>query len=158
MISNNDNIIAFNSYNEHFILSNMMPVKLEYKGMTFFGVDHLFHYLLYYQHPDIQSKIMKKAKGICANYQAKKISEENKELLSDITDMQKINLLKKCIRLKFQQNECCRNYLLSTKEKELVEFAFWGDTFWGCVLKDGKYEGENHTGKILMEIREELRK
>ena len=150
------NIIAFNSYNEHFILSNMFPVTITYKGMTFYGVDHLFHYLLYYQHPDIQSKIMKKAKGICANYQAKKISEENKELIKDITDSQQINLLKKCMRLKYEQSEHCRNYLKDTKDKELVEYAFWNDTFWGCILKNGKYEGENHTGKILMELRKEL--
>ena len=152
-----NDIITFNSYNEHFILSNMFPVLLEYKGMTFYGVDHLFHYLLYYQHPDIQKDIMKKAKGICGNYKAKQISEKNKELISDITPSQQRNLLKKCMQLKFQQSQHCRDYLLSTENKQLVEFAFWGDTYWGCVLRDGKYEGENQTGKILMEIRDELR-
>jgi predicted NAD-dependent protein-ADP-ribosyltransferase YbiA (DUF1768 family) len=29
--------------------------------------------------------------------------------------------------------------------------------FWGAVKKDGNWEGENNFGKILMEIREELK-
>ncbi len=154
----NNNIITFNSYNEHFILSNMMPVTIDYKGTTFYGVDHLFHYLLYYQNPDIQMEIMKKSRGICANYKAKQISEKNKELISNITPTQQRNLLKKCMMLKYQQSDQCRDYLLSTENKQLIEFAFWGDKFWGCILKDGEYVGENQTGKILMEIRNEIRK
>ena len=150
------NTIAFNSYNEHFLLSNMFPVILEYKNGKFFGVDHLFHYLLFYRHPNIQKEIMKKSKGICANYTAKKISEANKDLIKDITAQQRINLLKKCVMLKFQQSKHCRDYLISTRGKRLIEFAFWGDTFWGCMIKDGEFIGENHTGRILMEIRDSL--
>ena len=99
---------------------------------------------------------MKKSKGICANYTAKKISEANKDLIKDITPQQRINLLKKCVMLKFQQSKHCTDYLISTKGKRLIEFAFWGDTFWGCVLKEGEFIGENHTGRILMEIRDSL--
>lgn len=152
----NEKIIAFNSYNENFVLSNMFPVLLEYKGNRFYGVDHLFHYLLYYQYPDIQNEIMKKSKGVCANYTAKKISEKNKDKIGEITDKQKVNLLKKCMRLKYQQSQYCKDYLLNTENNQLIEFAFWGDTFWGCIYKDGKYQGENNCGKILMEIRDEL--
>ena len=31
----------------------------------------------------------------------------------------------------------------------------WHDTFWGVDLKTG--EGEKHLGRILMQVREELR-
>lgn len=44
--------------------------------------------------------------------------------------------------------------LLKTKPHELVEENTWGDTFWGVC--DGS--GENHLGKLLMEIRAELAK
>lgn len=152
----NKKVIAFNSYNENFILSNMYPCMIEYKYKIFCGVDHLFYYLLFYQHKDIQKKI-EKCCGVCANYRAKKIGDENTDLIKDITDLQKVNLIKKCIRLKYQQNEHCLNFLLNTGDAELIELAFWGDRFWGCMLKNGKYEGENHTGKILMEIRDEFR-
>lgn len=152
-----DECIDFNSYNENFILSNMYPCSIEYKGDLFCGVDHLYYYLLYFQHPDIQRKI-KKCNGVCGNFNAKKIGDSNSELIKDIKDHQKVNLIKKVIRLKYQQNQHCKNYLLNTGNKELVEFAYWGDTFWGCVLKDDNFIGENNTGKILMEIRDELKR
>ena len=148
--------IAFNSYNENFILSNMYPCLIEYKGKTFYGVDHLYYYLLFYQHPSIQKKI-KKCCGVCANFNAKKIGDNNIDLIEGITDNQKINLIKKCIRLKYEQNKHCLEFLLGTGDAELIEFAYWGDIFWGCVLKDGRYEGYNHTGKILMELRDEFK-
>lgn len=148
-------IRTFNSYNENFILSNMYPVKIIYNDTLFYGVDHLFHFLLFYNHPEIQSKIMKKSKGICANYKAKEISKENANLIKEITEKQQRNLLKKCMRLKFNQSEECKKFLIDTEDDELIEFAFWGDTFWGCILKDGEYQGENNTGKILMELRKE---
>ena len=151
-----DKVIAFNSYNENFILSNMYPCKITYKDKLFYGVDHLYYYLLYYQHPEIQNKI-EKCSGICANFNAKKIGDSNIEPIKDITDSQKINLIRNCIRLKYEQNKHCLDYLLDTEDAILIEYAFWGDTYWGCVLKEGRYEGENHTGKLLMELRKELR-
>lgn len=152
----NYKVIAFNSYNEYFMLSNMFPCKIMYKDKLFYGVDHLYYYLLYYRHPTIQKQIAK-CSGVCANFKAKKIGDDNAELIKDITDSQKVNLIKNCIRLKYQQNRHCSDYLLGTDDAVLVEHAYWGDTFWGCMLKKGKYEGENNTGKILMQIRDELR-
>lgn len=151
-----DNTIAFNSYNEHFILSNMYPCTLLYKGLTFYGVDHLYHYLLFFRNSEVQTKIMKKCKGINANFQAKKISQENEELIKDITPRQRHNLLKKCIQLKAQQCRQFKEYLTGTGDKNIVEFAWWGDSEYGCILKNNKYIGENITGKILEEIRKEI--
>lgn len=148
--------IPFNSSNENFILSNMYPCIIHYKGKIFYGVDNLYYYLLFYKHEDIQKKI-DKCCGISANFNAKKIGDGNLELIKEITDNQKIKLIKNCIRLKYEQNIDCRKFLLGTGDAELIEDAYWGDLFWGCVLKNGRYEGYNHTGNILMEIRDELK-
>jgi len=43
--------------------------------------------------------------------------------------------------------------LLATGVQTLVEGNTWGDTFWGVC--DGK--GQNNLGKLLMELREQLR-
>lgn len=43
--------------------------------------------------------------------------------------------------------------LLSTGDAELIEGNTWGDTIWGVC--NGK--GENHLGKLLMKIREDLK-
>jgi len=52
-----------------------------------------------------------------------------------------------------------RRWLLETGDAELIEGNHWHDTFWGvCNCPQHKGEGENWLGKILMEVRGELRK
>ena len=46
-----------------------------------------------------------------------------------------------------------RAKLLATGDAELIEGNYWHDTFWGMC--NGK--GENHLGRLLMEVRSELR-
>ena len=53
---------------------------------------------------------------------------------------------------KFQQNPLLAKRLLETGDCMLQEGNYWKDLFWGVDLKTG--EGENHLGKILMELRE----
>lgn len=57
-------------------------------------------------------------------------------------------------RAKFYRNTDLADKLLATGDEELVEGNTWGDTFWGDC--DGV--GENQLGKILMKIREDMRK
>lgn len=57
------------------------------------------------------------------------------------------------VRDKFTRNKSCKDRLLQTGDAELEEGNDWGDKYWGTV--DGK--GKNKLGKILMQIREELR-
>lgn len=59
-------------------------------------------------------------------------------------------------RAKFTQNEDLRQKLLDTGDEELVEGNTWNDTYWGVDLVYGK-GGQNNLGKILMQIRSELR-
>ena len=54
---------------------------------------------------------------------------------------------------KFTQNEELKQKLLNTGNAELIEGYTWNDTYWGICRGRGK----NHLGKILMQIREELR-
>lgn len=55
---------------------------------------------------------------------------------------------------KFSQNEDLKEKLLDTGNEHLEEGNTWGDKIWGTV--NGK--GQNNLGKILMMVREELRK
>lgn len=43
--------------------------------------------------------------------------------------------------------------LLRTGEQDLIEGNDWGDTFWGV----DQGIGDNHLGKILMQVRTEIR-
>jgi N-glycosidase YbiA len=65
----------------------------------------------------------------------------------------KVEIMKKCVRAKVLQHPQIKKLLLETGDEELIENSPY-DSFWGCG-KDGS--GYNMLGKILMEIRTELR-
>lgn len=54
---------------------------------------------------------------------------------------------------KFTQNEELKSKLLATGNEHLEEGNTWGDRIWGTV--NGK--GNNWLGKILMQVREEIK-
>jgi len=62
----------------------------------------------------------------------------------------KLNAMLDLLRLKFKGNLGFR--LINTKDWELIEGNPWGDTFWGVC----RGVGENHLGKLLMQVRQEL--
>lgn len=68
-------------------------------------------------------------------------------------DEMKLDIMKILVTRKFFDPELARK-LLATRDTPLVEGNHWGDTFWGVC----RGVGENHLGKILMEVREELRR
>lgn len=66
----------------------------------------------------------------------------------------KVSIMRNVLALKFRQNPDLREKLLATGEAELIEGNHWKDTFWGVC----NGVGENWLGKLLMELREELKK
>lgn len=62
--------------------------------------------------------------------------------------------MRRLVWRKFTDDPYLAELLLATGDEELVEGNVWGDTFWGVC--EGK--GENWLGKILMDIRKELRR
>ena len=67
----------------------------------------------------------------------------------------KVGIMEEIVRAKFMQHPELAAKLLATGDKVLVEGNHWGDTCWGVDTRTG--QGENHLGKILMKIREELK-
>ncbi|MEI8174539.1 MAG: NADAR family protein [bacterium] len=68
----------------------------------------------------------------------------------------KLKVMKKLMKLKALQHEDVRQALKDTKDSKIIKHIVTyppGDGFWDDG-KDGK--GLNHTGKMWMEIREEL--
>jgi hypothetical protein len=55
------------------------------------------------------------------------------------------------LRIKFQ-NPRMRDALIGTNGVKLIEENEWNDTFWGVC--NGR--GQNHLGKLLMQVRSEL--
>ena len=66
----------------------------------------------------------------------------------------KISVMRDIVFAKFSQNPKLAARLLATGDSNLIEVNTWHDTFWGVDSETG--EGQNHLGKILMEVRAEL--
>jgi ribA/ribD-fused uncharacterized protein len=59
-----------------------------------------------------------------------------------------LDVMKKGIYHKFNQNKDLKQKLINTGDIQLIEGNYWNDTFWGFCLKTET--GENNLGKILM--------
>ena len=68
-------------------------------------------------------------------------------------DEVKIDLMRTFVRKKFE-NPFLRPVLLATGNAQLIEENTWNDVFWGTC----RGVGQNWLGKILMEVRDEIRK
>lgn len=65
----------------------------------------------------------------------------------------KLQVMEDLLRQKFSTPQM-RGKLLATGDAELIEGNHWNDTFWGVC----RGKGENNLGKLLMKIREDLRR
>lgn len=68
-------------------------------------------------------------------------------------DEVKFSAMLEVIRCKFTQCEYLRELLLSTGDKYIEETNWWKDRYWGVCDR----VGQNNLGKILMQVREELK-
>jgi ribA/ribD-fused uncharacterized protein len=66
----------------------------------------------------------------------------------DLTDTNKIAMMKKCLALKFGSDTRCMSVLMSTGTRNIIEYSHY-DKFWG--QRAGK--GKNMMGILLMELR-----
>ena len=72
----------------------------------------------------------------------------------DWNGYKKLMLMKRILHIKFgKEHPDLQLKLLQTGDEEIVEGNYWNDTYWGVC----EGVGENHLGKLLMEIREELK-
>ncbi len=129
-------------------LSNFEPCEITYYGVTYASVEHAYmsaksddeEWKLYCADANIPpGKVKRKSRKI-----------EIKESWEEI----KVSIMKELLVLKYAQ-EPYRNLLLNTGEVYIQEGNNWRDIFWGVDLETG--EGENNLGKLIMEVREELK-
>ena len=73
--------------------------------------------------------------------------------LRDGFNEMKLELMYKLLKMKFRPNSPLGKKLQNI-HGEIIEENTWHDTFWGVC----NGIGENHLGKLLMKIRDELQK
>lgn len=85
--------------------------------------------------------------------EAANMGRDRKRPLRSDWEKVKDDIMREAVRAKFTQYEQLKKTLLSTGESILVEHTV-NDSYWG---DGGDGSGKNMLGKILMEIREELK-
>ena len=130
-------------------LSNFYPCFVYYEGVRYPTAEHAF------QAAKTLDEEIRLGFAVCSSpEEARKLGRSIK-LRSDWNSI-KLDTMKEIVRNKFFTNISnidLQKNLISTEDIYLEEGNSHGDKFWGTV----KGEGENHLGKILMQVREELR-
>jgi len=125
-------------------LSNFYDVRIEFGERVYKSIEHAYlsakcddeqwKQLCSENQPAVELKKISKGIPIVANWEDQKLS------------VMKVLLVKKFTQEPFKSK------LIKTSGKYIEEGNTWYDTFWGVDLKSGF--GENHLGKIIMDIRD----
>ena len=136
---------------EFAFLSNFHPSMITVDGIEFPTVEHLFQAA-----KTVSLVEREKIAAALTPGQAKRLGRN--VILCDNWEEIKDDVMLNALRLKFD-NVFLRSLLLNTENEELVEGNTWHDNYWGnCTCDRCKnIEGNNKLGKLLMQVREEIR-
>ncbi len=126
--------------------SNFHPAKTVYEGVEYKTSEHAFQAA-----KSLDPKDREYIRSAATPGDAKRMGYAI-TLRPDWNDI-RLQVMKDCLVSKFTLNPTCKQKLLDTADLELVETNWWGDDFWGRCTPDGK----NHLGKLLMEVRQEIK-
>lgn len=136
---------------EYAFLSNFYDVSVAYNGITYKSTEAAFQ-------AQKTTSIPKRLEF--ANFTASQSKKEGRKLAlrQDWEEVKEQVMYEICFA-KFTQNEDLKMKLLSTDGHHLIEGNYWHDNTWGnCTCEKCKnIVGKNKLGKILMQIREELK-
>jgi len=173
---NQQQIKFYSKSSKYFEFSNFyitpMPIVIDINGIQepFKTTEHYYQAMKYYvpqsaEHMNIFRQIQFAKTPTEAFYLGKflkgkfewidELIVKNKGLtVRNDWDTDKIVVMCKAIHAKFTQNPVLSQMLIKTGKAELIENSPY-DTFWGIGRKG---DGQNQLGKLLMELRDELRK
>lgn len=135
-------------------LTNYYLCEVEIDGLKFSSSEAAYHAQKFLDE-DIKKLMTKLTPD-----ESKHVSRELTRFIRDDWENVKYDLMKKVVLQKFKQNPLCLKDLMDTKKLELIEDTTgWHDNIWGeCTCDDCKtLKHQNLLGKILMEVREELK-
>ncbi len=142
----NDKQIFFYE-NEFYVFSNFSSFAIEWKGKLYMTSEHAYH------SEKFEDENLKEQIRNCRSaHEALKLTEANKDKYKSGWDTIKLKVMKEILSAKVEQHPYVRKKLIESGDKELIEDS-WRDAYWGWGPNK---DGENHLGKLWMEIREEF--
>ncbi len=146
----NENIIA-DFRGTYDFLSNFYSTEVEYEGASYPTIEHAFQAAKSLDYAERRAIKAAGSPGI-----AKRMGRKIKRR-TDWFDVSLV-IMEMLVKQKFTRYPELKTKLLDTGNTTLIEGNNWNDRFYGCIYDDKRNEwvGENHLGKILMKVREEL--
>lgn len=130
-----------------FCFSNFSAHVIEFQGTKYATAEHAFH-AQKFDDTELREQIINCGSPLSAWELGRKLKPQRRADWEDV----KVGILTDIIREKVKQHSEVRTALEQTGDREIVEVND-DDDFWGTGA-DGN--GQNHTGKILMKVRDEL--
>jgi N-glycosidase YbiA len=127
-------------------LSNFWPATVEFEGLTYPDVEHA------YQSAKTLDMAQRRRIAALPTPAEAKHAGEALPLRPDWLSI-KYNVMLECVRYKFTHHPELAKLLLATGNAYLEEGNTWHDEIWGVY----QGQGTNWLGKILMQVRSELR-
>ena len=135
-------------------LSNMAAgFPIEVNGVRLATSEALYQACRFPDRPDVQRIVVEQRSPMSAKMKGRRYIKHTR------SDWQKIrvNVMRWCLRVKLAQNwDTFGSLLLSTDSCPIVEHSR-KDDFWGAKLGDGVLKGMNILGRLLVELRDELK-
>lgn len=155
--------MVFGMHSNISCFSNWFPTEFDYAGRHFMNAEQfmMFHKVMMFKKYDLADQIMKtQDPAACKKIAGQKFPE----FRADIWEQVCRAIVKRGVKAKFSQNTSIMETLLSTGEALLAECSPY-DKIWGIGIDIAdpkrfnctKWNGSNYLGRILMEVREELR-
>ena len=142
-------VINFYSVSDEYgCFSNFAPYPIELDGKRWPTSEHYFQ-AQKFDDPQHQESIRREKSPMIAA----RMGRDRKKKLRRDWESVKVSIMRKAVQAKFTQHDNIREVLLSTVDAKIVEHTE-NDNYWG---DGGDGSGKNMLGKILMEVREELR-
>ena len=144
------------------VLSNFEKCYIKYRGHLFATTEQAFMWekAVFFNDHESASKILKEENPA----KAKKLGREVKNFDDSKWSEVCYEIMYKINYEKYSQNTRLKNILLNTGDKMIIE-ANPRDTRWAIglsaeddrVLDESQWQGENLLGKVLMQVRQELK-
>lgn len=138
---------TINSFSgRHRFLSNFWIVPIEFEGINYPSTEHAFQ--------AAKTLNVEERKPVLTMTAGQAKRHGRSVTLRADWERVKIDVMRSLLRQKFdpEKHPELAAQLVATRPVMLEEGNHWGDRFWGVC----EGVGENHLGKLLMEIRSEL--
>jgi type I restriction enzyme S subunit len=137
-------------------LSNMAPgFPLNVNNVRIRTSEALYQACRFPSRPDVQRQIIDDPSPMTAKMRSKPFRKDTR------TDWEvvRVKIMRWCLRVKLAQNwETFGKLLLSTGDMPIVEKKIRRKDFWGASeMSDGTLVGVNVLGRLLMQLREQLK-